>query len=760
MSFGAELRRLRREAGLSLTDLAAKVHYSKGYLSKVETGAARPNAALAALCDTEFTTGGALASLLPADAAPRRRGVVLTPMRSGLPAVTPHFTGRAEELDQIRAALSREVDGAAAVCAVHGMAGVGKTTLAVRCAHRLQARFTDGHLFLDLRGHTPDAGEVTAAEALDRFLRFLGVPGEEIPADVDDRAALYRDRLLGRSMLIVLDNARSVRQLRPLIPAEPKCRVLITSRHRLAALDDAWHVPVSLLPRTQAIDLLAELVRDHPGGDGAEEVFGSVVDHCGRLPLAIRVAGARLRANPSWSPADLDQRLAVESARLGELDDGERSVTATFRLSYQDLPPGQRRLFGLLALHPGTDLELYSAAALADTDLRTTEALLAGLHDAHLLTHQHTGRYQFHDLLRTFARTVALPEIPGTERRVALRRLLDLTLHATDQVDRILAPQRYRPEFAYPYLPVSVPDFHRDGSGEDWIRGEWANLVALCALAARHGVHDRCWQLAFALRGFFFLTKLWDPWITTHEHALASAEAVGDTWAQAITVNNLGVATIDRGDVGGAERHYRAALPLFRTIGDENGVHTTLNNLAWIHFFRGDHAGAAEGMWTAFAFYRRTGAHRNAAIAQRGLAMVLAELGDHPGALDHATEALTAFEELGLDLDATMACNARGWIHFHAGEHEEAATAYSDALERSHRCGSTFEAARAETGLGNIAAALGRPDRARHHWSRAARQHPNLDPTVVTEARARRGPAGFAGHEPGRPPAVRGRWAY
>lgn len=634
------------------------------------------------------------------------------------------------------------------MCVVHGMPGVGKTTLAVRCAHRLLAHFTNGHLFLDLRGHTPDAGEVTAAEALDRFLRFLGVPGEEIPADTDDRAALYRDRLLGRSVLIILDNARSIRQLLPLIPAEPKCRVLITSRHRLAALDDACHVPVLPLPRSQAIELFAVLIRDQSSGDGTDrtdrtdgrevEVFRSIVDHCGRLPLAIRVAGARLRANPSWQPADLDRRLAVESARLGELDDGDRSVTTTFQLSYHDLPPAQRRLFGLLALHPGADLEIYSAAALADADLRTTEALLAGLHDAHLITHQSTGRYQYHDLLRTFARTVALAEIPDAEQRAALHRLLDVNLHATDRVDRILAPHRYRPDFDYPHLSTTVPDFTRHGAAEDWIQQEWTNLVALCSVAGEQGVHDRCWQLAFALRGFFFLTKLWDPWVTTHEHAVTAAETGGDTWAHATALTNLGVATIDRGDIDRAERHYRAALPLFRTINDEHGAHTVINNVAWIDFFHGNHTSAADGMQTALDFYRRTHAHRNAAITQRGLAQVQAELGDHRGALDNATDALTVLEELGLDLDAAMACNVLGWIHYHAGEHDNAATAYHDALDRSHRCGSTFEAARAETGLGNIAAALGRPDHAQQHWNKAAQHHPNLNPTVVVEARAQR----------------------
>ncbi|WP_020667456.1 ATP-binding protein [Amycolatopsis nigrescens] len=737
MTFGAELRRLRQEAKLSLTELATRVHYSKGYLSKVETGMAGPNAALAALCDTEFGTGGTLTALLPTDAPRRQRRAALVMMRSGLPAVTPHFADRADELEEIRAAVLREVEGGAAVCAVHGMAGVGKTTLVVRCAHRLQTHFTDGVLFLDLRGHTPGAGEVTAAEALDRFLRILGVPAEEIPADTDDRAALYRDRLRGRSFLIVLDNARATRHLLPLVPAEPQCRVLVTSRHRLAALDDARHITLATLPHEQAAALFTELIHDHPHRTDDGTAVSGIVNRCGRLPLALRIAAARLRANPSWTLAELDQRLDDESARLGELDDGERSITATFQLSYRELPAQQQRLFGLLALHPGADLEIYSAAALAGADLPSTERLLAGLHDAHLITQESTGRYQFHDLIRTFARTIALPAVPAPEQRAALARLFDLNVYATDLVDRILTPQRHRRDIEFGHLPPAVPDFTRDNCGEEWLRDEWRNLVALCTAAGEHGFHDRAWQLAFALRGYFFLTKLWDPWIATCRQALTSAEVNGDLWAQATTSNNLGVASIERGLLDQAEQHYRAAHALFRELEDEHGAHTAVNNLAWIAHFRGDHPSALKGMETALGFYQRVEAHRNIAITQRGIALVQAELGDYAPALDNAGAAFATFEELGLDLDAAMSLNAQGWVHHRAERRHEAATAYRDALDRSQQCGSSYEAARAETGLGNVAYAAGQHEQAEQHWRLAAERHPNLNPAVVAEARAR-----------------------
>ncbi|MEU5848661.1 ATP-binding protein [Saccharopolyspora shandongensis] len=737
MTFGTELRRIRQAAGLSLADLAARIHFSKSYLSKIETGMAPPTEALAVLCDAEFGTGGELAGLL-SGSSPRARGrhAAAAPSPSGLPAVTPHFVGRGDELGEIRDVLLRDVPGSPVVCAVHGMAGVGKTALVVRCAHRLKSRFPGGCLFLDLRGHTTGTVPVSPGEALDRCLRLLGVPGAEIPADVDDRAAVFRDRLRGRSVLIVLDNAHSTEQVRQLIPAEPKCRVLVTSRRRLVSLDDAHHVKVTNLPASAAATLFRSLAPDNSSERGTERVVDRIVEHCGRLPLAVRIAAARLRTHAGWRLADLEGRLADRYVRLSELDDGERCVAAAFQLSYQDVPSAQQRLFGLLALHPGADWEVFGAAALAGVDLRVAERLLASLHDAHLIDLQPTGRYRFHDLIRAFARTVALADVPEAEQQDALRRLVDLHVHVADQADRLLAPSRYRPELGLPDVPPAVPELD-DGTAVDWMRAEWANDVALCDLAAKRGFHERCWQLAFALRSFFFLDKLWDPWVVSNERALNSAASSGDHWAEAIAANNLGVALIDRGELDQAAERYRRALGLFETIGDQHGVHTTLNNLAWVDHYRGEHRTALAGMQIALAFYRSTNATRNAGITMRGTALVEIELGDFSAACGHLDAALLIFDELGLDLDAAMTLNGRGWAHFCAGNHTEAAAAYRAAAERSDRCGSTFESARAESGLGNVAAATGRPDDARKHWNRADLLHSNLPRTVVAEARTR-----------------------
>jgi transcriptional regulator with XRE-family HTH domain len=500
--FGAELRRRRKNAGLSLARLATRVHYSKSHLSKVENGHARADRAFAEACEKALGASGTLIALVT-DAGPR--GAIGL---SGLPTVTQHFVGRVSELARIGAALLDRDSGATA-CVLHGMAGVGKTALALRVARDVEAQFSDGCLFFDLNGDAIGSTGVSSAEALDRLLHALGVSGEAIPRDTDGRANLYRDRLRGRRMLLVLDNVHSARQAAPLLPADPTCRVLITSRNRLNALDDAVHVPVDTLPVAQAIALF-----QHVGGmrvPDNDEAVARIIEYCGRLPLAIRIAAARFRSNPIWTPAGFAARLADEAHRLRTLDDGERSVSAAFSLSYRDLPADQQRMFGLLSLHPGRDIAVRAAAALVGEGLPETERLLWLLDDAHMITQRVGGYVGFHDLMRVFATEHALPTLPAVEQDAAICRLLDLALFQTIASDNLLAPHRYHPPVALPDLPDMADRFADKDAALAWLDAEWPSLVALCGLASAHGRHERCWQLAFFLRGYFFHAKLWAP---------------------------------------------------------------------------------------------------------------------------------------------------------------------------------------------------------------------------------------------------------
>ncbi|WP_101613108.1 tetratricopeptide repeat protein [Amycolatopsis sp. BJA-103] len=719
-TFGAELRRLRKAAGLSLTELAARTHYSKGYLSKVETGLSTPNPALATLCETELGVEGALTPLLPGEPLRRRTRPDVRP--SGLPPGTPSFTGRTAELRAIRAAL--EADGG--VCVVSGMGGVGKTELAVRCARRLESGFADGCLFVDLRGH--ESGDSSAVH--DRLLRVLGVPADRIPTDADDRAALYRSRLRGRSLLLVLDNAVNAAQVRPLLPAEPKCRVLITSRSRLSALDDAEHVSLDMLPLAAAVNLFTT-VTEVPAGPTVTRV----VQRCGLLPLAIRIAAARLRAHPAWDVAELDRRLNDEAARLGELDDGERTLTAAFWLSAQLLSPAESRLFGLLTVHPGTDVDIHTVSALSALPLRETDRLLDRLHEVHLLTQPEPDRYGFHDLLRAFAAEFVLTD--AEDGMKAFSRLTAFAVRSAAQADRELTPHRFFPEIAFdPDVPEPVR-LDDSAMAMSWFHSEWPGLVTLCKTASERGEHERCWQLAFFLRDFFFVAKLWDPWLETHRWARSSAESIGDTWALATTTANLGVALVDRGDLDEASACYREALTLFRRIGDGHGETTTLAHSGWADHYRGNHDDALRDLRQAHASYVRDGNRRNAAITGRGIALVLTAIGQSAEAATLAAETLSVFDELGLELDAAMALNCMGWAWYHAERHDLAASAYRTAVDRAEACGSSYEAARAYIGLGNVAVAEGSHALAADLWDRADEVHPDLDQVMVGEARTR-----------------------
>ncbi|MDI5976855.1 ATP-binding protein [Amycolatopsis magusensis] len=723
-TFGAELRRRRIAAGMSLTRLAELTHYSKGYLSKLETGTMVPNPSVAALCEAALELHGELTALLPIE--PRRRRSNSVKAAGGLPAVSTHFTGRAAELPAVRRALTTE----GGVCVISGMGGVGKTALAVWSANRLAGGFGDGCLFLDLRGQATGSGVVSSADALDRLLRMLDVPAERIPADEDDRAALYRSRLRGRSVLIVLDNAATTAQVRPLLPAEPKCRVLITSRRKLIAMDDAEHVFLDVLPIQDAVDLFTSMT-----GAEDDETVRRIATSCGCLPLAVRIVAARLRGHPDWPVAELLRRLEEHGARLEELDDGERSVTAAFELSYRNLPDDQSRLFRLLSLHPGASCDADAAAALADLPLRVAERLLVSLSDAHLLTQPVMGRYGYHDLVREFAASVRAST--AEDESAAFRRLLDHTTRTALRADELITPQRYRPTFTFDRAAPAERTLPDEAAAAEWFRVEWPNLVLLCREAYSREQPDRCWQLAFLSRSYFFLSKRWDPWIRTHRWALAATEKLADPWVRAMTSTNLGVALIDRGDLGAAAEQYELALQLFRELGDRHGESTVLADYAWIHHYRGEHEIALGHLRTALDFYRQDGNLRNAAITERGVALVLTALGRHTEAITLAEGALAAFETLDLPLDEAMALNCLGCARLHAGQHDRARDAYTLAADRAERCSSAFESARALTGLGNLAAAAGDAAEAERLWARADKIHPGLNADVVSEAKTR-----------------------
>ncbi|MEV7093468.1 NB-ARC domain-containing protein [Amycolatopsis sp. NPDC051045] len=726
--FGAELKRRRTAAGMSLTGLAASVHFTKGYLSKVENGKVRVNRDLAKACDLALSAGGELLAMVTESAFPARRsagGIV------GLPDGGRYFVGRETELEALSALLLGP--GEARVGVVHGMAGAGKTALAVAAARRVAATFPDGCLFFDLRGHTPGAVELSPGEALHRLLRLLDVPADQLPADEDGLANLVRDQLRGRRMILVLDNVRSAEQIRTIVDGETSSRILVTSRGRLPALDDAWHYPVGVLPLDDAVRLLRSVAGEHAPDD--EEVATEIVRHCGQLPLAVRIVAARFVAG-GWTAAKLRDRLADETTRLGALEDGERSVATAFAVSYEALPGDQQRLLGLLALHPAAAAETGAVEALAGLGPGEADRLVDRLHDAHLVVRDERGYVEFHDLMRTFAAKHALPQVGPDDREVAVRRLVEHLVAMTVAADELTEPYRFRPATGLP-VPAAVPFSDADGALA-WLGAQWPTLADIVDSAARHRLHDRCWQLAFVLRAFFFREKLFEPWIRTHERALEAARAAGDPSATGMILNNLGMAHLESDGVDDAVRFHRQAQEQFALAGDDRGAIDALSSLAWARLYRGEAEPALADLTTVLAVYRRTGRTRNVVIALRGIALASVALSRFPEALAAAREAA---ELAQLPVDRAMSANCEAWVHFRAGRWDDAERGYHHAAEVADDAGSEYERARALTGLGNTAAERGDRRTAARWWAEAAAYRVTLNPAVLGEAEYRNRPS-------------------
>jgi tetratricopeptide (TPR) repeat protein len=728
-SFGAALRRARVSRELSLAELSRLVHHSRGYLSKVETGASAPNAALARRCDDALDAGGELSRLVPPPppaAAMRKPRLPAIRRPFDLPPAPGQFVGRAGEADALAAVLvgPPPAPGVVRQVVLHGMAGAGKTALAVHVAHRVAGAFPDGCLFLDFRSYGPDGVALTAGEALEVALRRLGVPGEAIPERVADRAALFRGTVHDLRLLLVLDNVRRAEQVRPLIPGGSGCAVMVTSRSRLVALDDADPVRVEPLGDEAAVALFARVAGlderriDRTAGE-------SIAAWCGGLPLALRIVAASQRGSSDpYELTWLATRLADDTGRLAELDDGERSATAALAASCVDMPADRRDLLALLALQPAPEISAIAAAWLAGTPPDACRRELHRLADDSLLLPRGPDRFALHELTRTFALQRLLPLVPAESRRAGLRRLVTGYLASADAADRVLTPHRFRPEMEpHEGAALTFPD---SAAATAWFTAEQPNLVAVCRTAAAEGWPTACWQLAYALRGYLFLAKAWDAWIETHRIALDAAREAGDDWGEAVTGSNLGVALVERGQLRPAQRLYRRSMTIFRRLGDRFGEANTLGHQAWVAYCLGDTTSCYELATAALAIYQANDVPRNTAITLRTVALAEAELGRDARAVQHLEEALALAFGLDLPLDAAMASNGLGQVHLRRGDFQAARRWYARALELGETCRSEYEQAHAYEGLATVAASAGRPRAAAMFRQRALERYEAL----------------------------------
>jgi hypothetical protein len=436
-----------------------------------------------------------------------------------LPRDIASFTGRREELEQLAKAAAGS-GGVVGIYAIGGMAGVGKTAFAVHAGHLLAGRYPGGQVFLPLHGHTPGRAPVEAADALAGLLLTAGVAAAHIPPGLEARAALWRDRLAERRLLLIYDDAADSEQVRPLLPGSGGSLVVVTSRRRLSALEDAVAVSLDTLPPGQAAALLVRLA-GRPGLSPDDPAVGEITGLCGSLPLAIGMVARQLHHHPAWTAAGRAAELAAAVDRLELMATEHLSVAAAFDLSYADLTAGQQRLFRLLGLHPGGDIDGYAAAALDGTGLRAARRGLEGLYDQCLLTEPAAGRYRMHDLIREHARALAGRIDPDRDRDQATGRLLDYYQYTAARADALITRQtRPARAAAAGAIPASAPRLASREEALAWARAERGSLLACLDHATATSQHARVIALTAALAGLMRSAK-----IPTDQMASALASA-------------------------------------------------------------------------------------------------------------------------------------------------------------------------------------------------------------------------------------------
>jgi DNA-binding SARP family transcriptional activator len=645
----------------------------------------------------ERTNRAASAARSARSAAATDTGRGETAPRNDLPRDLSDFAGRAADLRALTGARSPD-NAAAAVIAIDGMPGVGKTALAVHLGHLLRAEFPDGCHFVDLDAHTVGRRPAEPAAVLRKLLQARGVPAQIIPGDLEDLSAAWRAEVFDRRVLVILDNAASAFQVRPLLPASPESLVLITSRTRLSDVDGAFALSVDVLPAAEAAAMFRMILGDRAADQ--EDAVAEVVRLCGFLPLAIRIAAARLRSRSAWTVATLQARLADQRRLLTELATGERGVAAAFALSQQQLTAAQARMFWLLGLQPGVDIETVTAAALAGLEHGQAEDLLEGLLDANLVQQRTVGRYRLHDLLRAHARDQALEHLPDGDRASALTRLAGFYVVTADAADRLLNSGR-RDIDLDPAAVAQVPVGFLDNiAALHWCDAEYDNLVAVIADCAESGRHALAWQLTVLLTGYFMRRGNRFDWIDVLRRGLASAEAIGDGVGQSWIVSRLAAAYAEVGMLDQAGERFGWLLDYFRRSGEQVGEASTLSNLAVVHGLTGRHEEAAEHLIAALTVYRRIGNRVGEGIALENLGRTHLELGRHRKAIECSRQAIDICLETGKYHVVPNALNNIGEAHRSLGELSEAEAAQRQALAASREHGFRNSEARSLAQLG------------------------------------------------------------
>ncbi|TWD81776.1 DNA-binding SARP family transcriptional activator [Kribbella amoyensis] len=643
-----------------------------------------------------------------------------------LPTDVARFTGRASALAALDALLPSPAaqdtgtDGPPIViAAVDGTAGIGKTALAVHWAHRVQAYFPDGQLYLNLRGHGPGL-PVEPSNAVETMLRSVGISEQRIPSDLDGRSALLRTVLAGKRMLVLLDNAQDAAQVRPLLPGSGSL-VLITSRvqlHGLAVREGARRLTLDQFPRTEGIELLTGIIGPRAHHDPA--AVAELADCCNGLPLALVIAAERATRTPNAPLGELVAELSSERHRLDVLgcgDDATADLRSVFSWSYRALSPEPAALLRLLAIFPGADLGVRGAAALAGVPREEVQPLLDQLVGSSQLHNRQPGRYELHDLLRAYAAELADQHDSARVRETALRRVVEWYLHTAVNARPWLQPSES--QIAVPRATVVPQGFPDARAALAWHEAESHNFVAVARLAYELGYDALCWRIAYATWIGLHVSNSWEDLLTLHEIGLSAAERCDDAVGRGHMLSGLGSASRGLGQLDAAIGYQQEALRVFKAAGDLDGEATALNNLCAACRDAGRYDESLMYGRCAQAIDKAAGEVGNTAISTFQIARTLIAAGRYAEGVAVGTEALELFRKVAHRRGEARALHELATAYAGLGRYRTATESTRDALRILGELGDRAHQASALNQLGDLLLADGRSDEAEAAWQDA-----------------------------------------
>ncbi|HEV7646673.1 MAG TPA: tetratricopeptide repeat protein [Actinophytocola sp.] len=704
--FADELERLLRKRGLSWRRLSDLIGYTPSWLSKIKHGAP-PSAELARKCDQVLEADGQLIALAAAAGGPVRL--------AQLPAAAATFVGREAELVALSGILSYEGEpGTPPVVAIDGPPGAGKTALALRVAHSVADQYSDGQLYVDLRGYSPDGQPRSVDEVLEEFLTALGVQMDVIPAGLEARAKLYRSVLADRRVLVVLDNAADSQQLEPLLPASSGCGVVVTSRKRLGGLTVQGDRRVTLGPMAEeeSTTLLCKVIGKERSR-AEPEAIRALANRCGHLPLALRIAAERVATHPHHSVSLLVEELASEELRLEALStDDSVAVKTVFSWSYRDLSADAARMFRLLGLHSGSHVRTGAAAALAGQPLARARRLLDRLTGVHLVEGLGNERYRMHDLLRVYAAEQAAGEESDEERMLALRRLIDWYLHNTYAANHVLAPQRHDPVLEKSQFAIDVGEFDYD-SALQWCELEMSNIAGATRTAVEIGENVAGWQLPAGSFNYLNLRKRWTAWVASHEVGVIAARRAGDRYGEAWVLNNLAIAYRELRRTDDAKECFMEARALRTELGDRVGQAWSLTGIGFIGFDQSRFDTAALHFGEALDIFREVGDRHGEGIALANVGDAYRCLSDYDRAVDALEQALALFRDIRDSYGECYTLVKLGETYSELARQADALDCFQRALETRRELGDRWGVGETLHKRGLVLFDSGQPDLAR-----------------------------------------------